>query len=244
MEYLNNLTSDYERLVEASTGRLALQVPTCPDWTVDDLVRHVATTYLHKVECMRLNAQPSPWPPDFSAEPALELLSRAHTALVAEFTSRLPASAAFTWYGPDQTVGFWLRRMAQETVIHRIDAELAAGVESRPIPDDLAVDGIDEILQVFLAWPSREWLEDFAEPLSKGDGSVLVSAGGQSWLVAWDSAGVSAEPVKGAADAEITGSSDAVLRWLWRRSGDDVIAVSGNVDKVAQLRALLEPATQ
>jgi hypothetical protein len=32
--------------------------------------------------------------------------------------SRDPAGS---WYTPDQTVGFWIRRMAQETVIHRID---------------------------------------------------------------------------------------------------------------------------
>jgi hypothetical protein len=134
--------------------------------------------------------------------------------------------------------------MAQETLIHRIDAELAAGLDSRPIPDDLAVDGIDEILRIFLAWASREWLEDFTEPLSQGDGSVLIRAGEQSWLVAWDSTGVSAEPGKGAADAEVAGEADAVLRWLWRRSGDDVIAVAGDGSKVTQLRALLEPATQ
>jgi uncharacterized protein (TIGR03083 family) len=244
MDYLSSLASDYQRLAEVSAGHLADQVPTCPEWTVDDLVRHVATVYLHKVECMRLNALPDPWPPDVSAEPALDLLSRAHVALTAELTSRDPGSPAWTWYGPDQTAGFWARRMAQETVIHRIDGELAAGVASRAIPDDLAVDGIDEVLRIFLAWASQEWLEDFAAPLSKGDGSVLVQAGGQSWLVSWDSTGVTAEPGAGSARAEITGTPDALLRWLWRRAGDDSVEAAGDVAKVAQLRALLEPATQ
>ena len=45
--------------------------------------------------------------------------------------------------------------MAQETVIHRVDAELAAGEPIAPIPDDLAVDGIDEVLERFLAYGSR-----------------------------------------------------------------------------------------
>jgi hypothetical protein len=36
--------------------------------------------------------------------------------------------------------------MAQETVIHRADAELAAGAPVAVIPGDLAADGIDELL--------------------------------------------------------------------------------------------------
>ena len=47
---------------------------------------------------------------------------------------------------------FWIRRMAQETVIHRVDAELALGEPFAPIPDDLALDGIDEVLERFLAF--------------------------------------------------------------------------------------------
>ena len=41
--------------------------------------------------------------------------------LVAEFSARKPEDPAGTWYTPDQTVGFCIGRMAQETVIHRID---------------------------------------------------------------------------------------------------------------------------
>ena len=46
--------------------------------------------------------------------------------------------------------------MAQETVIHRIDAELGADVPIAPIPDDLAIDGIDELLKVFVAYDCQE----------------------------------------------------------------------------------------
>ena len=64
-----------------------------------------------------------------------------HGELRAEFRAREPGAPAPTWFGPDQTVGFWIRRMAQETVIHRIDAELAAGLPVTPVPGDLAADG-------------------------------------------------------------------------------------------------------
>ena len=47
--------------------------------------------------------------------------------------------------------------MALEVAVHRYDAELAHD-EVTPIPDDLALDGVDEVLRVMLAgpwWASR-----------------------------------------------------------------------------------------
>ena len=76
----------------------------------------------------------------------LELLDRAYAALTSKFAARRPEEQAYTWYSPDQRVGFWIRRMAQETVIHRVDAELADGELLAAIPADLAADGIDELL--------------------------------------------------------------------------------------------------
>src|SRR6476469_8225840 len=116
---LEALATDFARVREvATTADLTAPVPSCPGWTIADLVRHVGEVYLHKVECMRLGSHPEPWPPaGIKAEEPLALLDRSYAALIAEFASRDPRDAAFTWYGPDQTVGFWIRRMAQETVI-------------------------------------------------------------------------------------------------------------------------------
>ncbi len=64
MEYkrlLECLDADATRLREvAATADLTATVPSCPDWTMADLLRHVGAVYLHKVECMRLGAHPSP----------------------------------------------------------------------------------------------------------------------------------------------------------------------------------------
>src|SRR5258707_13109966 len=76
--------------------------------------------------------------------------------------------------------------MAQETVIHRIDAELAAGLPVTPVPDDLAADGVDEVLKRMLAYGSGTWPEDFAgieggHP--PGPGEITVAAGQVAWTV-------------------------------------------------------------
>ena len=64
--------------------------------------------------------------------------------------------------------------MAQETVIHRVDAELGARAQVTGIPSDLAADGIDELLVAFVQYGTTNWPEEFAE-LLKPAGDRLVS---------------------------------------------------------------------
>jgi uncharacterized protein (TIGR03083 family) len=244
--FLDCLAADYTRLHAVAGRDLAAPVPSCPGWTVTDLVRHVAEVYLHKSECIRLNDFPRPWPPDLSAEPPIELLERAYTTLVAEFDRHQPADPARTWFEPDQTVGFWIRRMAQESVIHRIDAELALDESIADIPDDLAVDGIDEVLELFLAYGTRTWVEEFGPLLKETTGyRVVVRSGGSSWLVTSSPKGVEVGAGGDAsADATVTGEPDAMLRWLWARADDDAVSSDGSDKAIVELRQLLTAATQ
>jgi uncharacterized protein (TIGR03083 family) len=240
--FLECLDADYRRLREVAAGALDAKVPTCPEWTGTDLMQHVATVYLHKVETMRLGKWPEPWPPDLSGEPPIGALDRAYAELVGELSSRDPDSHALTWYDPVQTVGWWTRRMAQETVIHRVDAELAAGAALAPIPEDLALDGIDELLECFLSFGTRTWPHMYKElPGSDGRG-VLLDAGASSWVVRVAPDGVKLER-DGDTDAVVRGTPDGVLRWLWRRVGNDAVEVSGPSSLVTRLRALLAEAT-
>jgi uncharacterized protein (TIGR03083 family) len=233
-------------LRQVAARDLTAPVPSCPEWTVDELVRHVALVYLHKVACMRERKPPATWPPDLSAEPAVALLDRAYRELTAEFAARDPAEPTYTWYGPDQSVGFWIRRMAQETVIHRVDAEQALGEPLAEIPDDLALDGIDEVLERFLGYGSQQWPEDFAEVLPAQESpGVAVRAGGSAWLVRAAPDGVRVErsaPDAPAAGA-LAGAPDAILLWLWRRA-DSGVSRSGDQAEVDRMHALLREATQ
>ena len=242
------LAGDFARLREmAATVDLTRAVPSCPDWTLSDLVRHVATVYLHKVECMRLGANPKPWPPAaLDAEEPLALLDRSYAALTAEFDSRTPQSPAFTWYAPDQTVGFWIRRMAQETVIHRVDAELAADAEPAPIPDDLALDGIDEFLIVFVEFATRSWPEDFRDVLATTDGrSVLLDATGTGWMVRLtpESVEVRVSDLEGAS-ATVAGKPAKLLLWSWNRVDDGAVTITGDPTLVAELRQVFTIGAQ
>jgi uncharacterized protein (TIGR03083 family) len=202
--------------------------------------------YLHKVTCMR-HGQPQEWPPPgVDAEETVALLDRAYAELTAEFAARKPDEPSYTWYKPEQTVGFWIRRMAQETVIHRVDAEQALGEPLAEIPDDLALDGVEEVLERFLGYGSWNWREDFAPVLPMYvEGQVLIRAGERGWLVRPTPDEVEIDFV--AADqpyvAAVEGEPVPMLLWLWRRA-DGGVTRSGDPAVIERLHRLLGIATQ
>ncbi|GAB3430056.1 maleylpyruvate isomerase family mycothiol-dependent enzyme [Actinophytocola sediminis] len=243
--YLEYLAADFRRLRAVVAGALGEPVPSCPGWTGADLAFHQAEVYLHKTEAMRRGEFPRPWPPADLGDDPLAALDDAYRRLIAEFAAREPADFAPTWYEPDQTVGFWIRRMAFETVIHRVDAELAAAVTPAPIPVELAVAGIDEVLQCFLAYGVATFPDEVADLLAVCDGDTVgVDVPGVSWLVALGPDVVSVIQGQADTDAVVRGEADAVLRWLWRRVGNDAIELDGNRGSVGKLHQLLGRATQ
>lgn len=240
------LTADAARMAQAAEGRLDARVPTCPEWTMKGLVDHVAFVYMHKTECIR-NGQPQSWPPKRDPDvPTLTLLRQSLGELLAEFTPREPADSAYTWYDPDQTVGFWIRRMAHETVIHRVDAELAAGVAVGPIDAELAVDGIDELLRIFIGWSSHKWAADMGERVpSKLPRPVAISTGEHTWVVTPAGASVDID-TEAADDVAVTISGEPVplLLWLWRRGDDAELTFDGDAEAAKSLHELIEEFTQ
>jgi uncharacterized protein (TIGR03083 family) len=241
------LESDFRRLRDVAAGAdLGADVPSCPGWTMADLLRHVGEVYLDKVECMRLGRQPESWPPPGLAdEPPLQLLDRGYADLTGEFAARRPQDPAFTWYEPDQSVAFYIRRMAQETVIHRVDAELGARAQVTAIPGDLAADGIDELLVAFVQYGTTNWPEEFAELLKPaGDRLVSVVTPERSWALRLTSRDVRVdEAAAGTPAAVVEGPAADVLLWLWARGGE-AAAASGDEDTVALLRKVLVASTQ
>jgi uncharacterized protein (TIGR03083 family) len=247
--YLECLAADHGDLRDAAASvELAVPVPACPGWTMGDLVFHVAEVYLHKVTVMRTGEWPEQWPPPgAAAEAPLPLLGRAYGQLIAEFSARQPADATPTWYDPDQTVAFWIRRMAQETVIHRIDAEQAAGLPVTPVPDDLAVDGVDEVLKRFLGYDVEALSQLEGGHLASGSGqdTINVLAGRTAWTVRPSPSGVViTDGASASPRVVIQAAADPMLRWLWGRAGDDTVRLTGEEAWADYLRRMLAAVTQ
>jgi uncharacterized protein (TIGR03083 family) len=252
------LDDDYRTLRAAIAGTdLTTRVPSCPDWTTADLAAHVAEVYQHKTECIRLGTEPTSWEPETLDPDPLTALEATYAALLAQFDAHDPADRAGSWYKPNQTVGFHIRRMAQETVIHRVDAELAAAAAATapptpipsPIPEDLALDGIDEFLNAFLAYGSRAWSKHFADLLATPDERpLLLTTGDNAWLVRALPEGVLVEehPLGSAPQdpaATATATVQALLLWLWNRTDDTTVSLSGDPNLLTQFGALRSCST-
>ena len=236
--FLATLDSDAAALRAAAARDLAAAVPTCPGWTVRDAVEHVAEVYEHKVAAIEAGGpRPHPWPPP--EQPGRDPLERFDTAF-ARLRQALhdtdPAAPSWTWWPPDQTAGFWVRRMAQETAVHRVDVESASGPPA-PVDADLAVDGVDEVLLLMLA---GDWTTDAQPALT---GRVAVSAGGRTWHVAMTADEVTVADT-GEAEATVSGEPSAVLLWLWGRAPDGAVAISGDAGAARRFRERLALATQ
>jgi uncharacterized protein (TIGR03083 family) len=237
--YVDHVRADGRRLAEAATGRLATDVPSCPGWSVQDLVRHVAEVYEHKIACTLLQRAPDPWPPEWPADRGpVEWFTDAHARLLEMFGRSEPTTPSATWWPPDQTVGFWARRMAHETAVHRADAELAGGSPT-PIDADLATDGVDEILHLMLA---GDW-SDAPDEAATGQ-RVAIATGDRTWVVANSREAVTVTEGDGARDAGVEGDPSDVDLWLWGRAGDDRVIRSGDAEALRVLRTRLVLATQ
>jgi uncharacterized protein (TIGR03083 family) len=238
--YLGLLAADGALLRSTAERDLTAAVPSCPGWDVRDAVRHTAEVYEHKIACVALGGpQPDPWPPEWppAADP-LEWYHDAHHRVLEMLRMTDPAAPSWTWWPDDQTAGFWLRRMAQETAMHRVDVELAFGGPTS-IDRELAVDGIDELLSMMI---EGDWTGDEQPDLT---GTLSVAAPERNWKVRMlvDRIDVDVADI-GDADTTVSAEPEPLLLWLYGRAPDDVVSVSGDTAGAQRLRNRIAIATQ
>ncbi len=127
-------------------------VPTCPEWTLFDLAAHVGAAPVLWGPVLEAPAgQPPgevlrPYVPEVKEE-MLAWCEVELQSMVELFRSTDPDTAAWTG-AEDGTAAFWMRRAALETAVHLWDAAVAVGMRSS-VPDDLACDGFDELVELF-----------------------------------------------------------------------------------------------
>ena len=129
----------------------------------------------------------------------------------------------FAFAPAHRRAGFWPRRMAQETTVHRVDAEQAVGRPVGPIEPAFAVDGIDELLSIFVA--------ALGAARSPGDGRTVhlhaTDVEGE-WLIRFEQGDVVVEPGHAKGDAAVRGPAADLLLWLWGRRPLDGFEVFGD----------------
>ena len=218
------------------------RVPACPDWDASDLLWHLADVQWFWARTIRLR----PAPPDEDAvrperpesySGLLEHFDACSADLVAQLEAADPAEEAWHWSG-DNTVGTTHRRQAHEALIHRLDAEQVAGVET-PLDQALAADGVMELFEIMYGGEPPAWGR--FEP---GPGLVRVELsdlGQEVWVRPGMFFGTEPESQKNydgphlvvgepgdGATAVVRGDAAALDAWLWKRRGDEGIDISGD----------------
>lgn len=238
--YFELIDADTDRLVTMGERGLKSPVPACEGWDVAEVLWHVAGVYEHKVRVMADGAFPDPWPPaDFEDKDEIGFLRDAKAHLFEEFARHELADKTAT-FGADTTIRFWVRRMACEIAVHRYDGEAAHG-DPTPIPDDIALDGIDEMLHVMLA--ARWWAErvQTAHPVGA---LVAMEAGGHRWVCDVQEKAVRvSDGASTPAAVTISGAPEQVFLWVWGRVGDDAVTFSGDEAAGHEFRARLVECT-
>jgi uncharacterized protein (TIGR03083 family) len=258
--YLAHIEQESSRFIAClADADPAAPVPSCPEWTVDDLIWHLAEVQLFWGAIVRDRLDD----PD-AAEEGKPSRPEDHAALVALFgdaTRQLldalattpPETEVWTW-ADDHTVAFVLRRQAHEALIHRMDAELVAG-EVTELDAPLASDGVDEALTVMYgdvpAW-STFTVDDVG-------GWVEATDTGASWNVVFGRFSGTSPNTGKVYDDEIISVVDAldgppafVLSgragdldaWLWSRGPVDALTVTGDRTAFDRLAAVVATGVQ
>lgn len=217
---MSRLEADGNRLIDVARRKPAAPVPTCPDWSADDLLRHTTAVWTaFGAQAESLSSEPIAWDELPELAPA-EALTHAVKALGAH----PPDTPVWTW-SSDQTLGFFQRRAHLETLVHRVDAELAVG-ERTPVPPDDGIDGVDEFF-THLARLAGKAPPGGSLHLHQTDGD------GEFMLQVVDGAIVmSHEHAKG--DAALRATGEELLLCVWGRRDLDGLEVFGDTDIAAQ----------
>jgi uncharacterized protein (TIGR03083 family) len=240
----------------------AARVPSCPDWDAADLLWHLAGVQLFWAKILRHRPH-SPDDPEIADEPEarrpesyaelLDAFDDYSHALVTELERADPEAEAWHWSG-DNRVGTTHRRQAHEALIHRVDAELAAGVPVTPLDAALADDGVAEVLGVMYGgappWGTfTPTGETVAVRMTDTGTDLLVALGKFSGTDPDDGKTYEDEDdlnlVDSGADpaASIAGTAADLDAWLWKRNigwpDDDRIRVEGDRITMEKLEAIL-----
>jgi uncharacterized protein (TIGR03083 family) len=206
-------------------------VPTCPEWTVNDLVRHIG--HVHRWAAAHVRDQ-RPTPLDSSEQPDVigpapsdaDLLAwyrDGHRALVTVLAEADPAVECWSFLPAPSPLAFWARRQCHETTIHRADAESATGGIGA-IDPVVAGDGIDELLGGFLARPRHR---DVGEPLTL---HLVASDTGRSWTAVLGPDAVELAPahVPAGPSATVRAPVSDLELLLWNRRPAGELDVDGD----------------
>jgi uncharacterized protein (TIGR03083 family) len=227
VDHLQHLRRDADAVLGVlARAELTEPVAGCPGWSVRDLTLHLGSVHRWATLIVSTGERQGQSSPDGAEDLAAWFADGADDLLAALSTADPSASCwSFT---ADRTAGFWVRRQALETVVHRWDAEQAVG-EPSGIDPALAADGVAEVVELLA--PRQIELGRTAAPSVGLELRTLDGPG--AWILG------DGDPV-----ATVTAPAELLLLLLWHRvdPGDPRLRWAGDRRSAEQvLRLALAP---
>jgi uncharacterized protein (TIGR03083 family) len=241
-EYLAGIAAHSAATAAAVCRDPDAPVTACPGWSARDLLVHLGKVQrLHGGHVSRGVATP-PERVDLGAPDAAAPIGAVADWFAAGTAGLLAAlrqvgddTPAWSWSADSPRVAsFWTRRLAQEALVHRFDAETTGGRTGPELDAHWAADGVDEFFTVFLP-------RGLARSPGTASGLVRVrarlgeagpaAAGGTvaEWTVRVEPTTAHVLPLgAGTPDAVVDADASAVLLGLWGRADFDVLVVEGD----------------
>lgn len=245
LRLIDDRSAAFRAAVQAAPA-LDAQVPTCPDWKLLDLVRHLGR--VHRFWAAVVAAGPADGPVDPSVtaaeaddspaeREALLAWSAASTALLLDaLRAAGPDGGCWTWWGTSQspqTAGAVARHQVQEATVHTYDAQITAD-DAQPLPAESALDGVEEFLTTCCAttdaWPHDPAVIDFH------------ATEGRSWRLFLSAEGARAErlespePTADAIHTSMRGTAGEVVLAFYNRIPFTSLDVGGDPRQLELLR--------
>jgi len=227
--------------VTVASVDLRAPVPTCPGWTTYDLVTHLGNIHAWAatiVETGKITPEQHDEPRSRKGRTAAEWYAGKAEDLYEVLRQAKPDAPAWNFAFGTGTASFWRRRQVHETTIHGVDLALASG-RAREVSPELACDGVDEALRVFLhRMHMRGHPAALSAPLA-----VVVTDVGREWTVRpattkqvppqHPAPPVVSDGAAGVTD-RIEGRAVDLYRLLWKRlpAGDDDVSFNGDQERI------------
>jgi len=219
-------TRDFGELIRSADP--STPVPTCPDWTLKQLFRHVgrgnrwaaqiiADHRAHELDPRDVRGGKPPDDPDA----AIDWLNEG-AQLIIKAVDQVGADArVWSFLGP-RPAGWWVRRRLHEVTVHRADAAMALGVEYDLSPE-MAADGISEWIELMTVQAKRS-----EPPVEQGRTVHLHATDGAlgptgEWTIVNDEDGLGWSHEHGKGDVALRGpAKDLLLAIVRRRTAAEV----------------------
>jgi uncharacterized protein (TIGR03083 family) len=222
-QQIERIRTEGEALAQAAeSGPLDAPVPGCPDWDVQMLLRHIADVHRWAATIVR-ERLPERLQRDYEGPAGREALLAWYRdgcgALIETLQAASPDDPFWFWGPAPNALAFWARRQANETAVHRCDAESARG----PITPLTTGDALDAIDECFGLAVRRARAPD-------GGGRILRLAATDArstWnLIMGDRVEVTSD--RGRGHCELRGTASDLFLWSMNRRGTDGMTVSGD----------------